>query len=448
MHRVLIPLAGHGHASLIEVSASRRERDAGDAEPGVRRSIARLQDVNLYAEAHLAANAAQRALAGRRARRWNLLPAGAQPVSLQAEDLAPALGLSDADTSSAGLGLALAWAMGASRATVRLVCATGALKPTDDPACTRIAPVDDLDQKLAAFAQGMEVRRGAATGCVVPVFLPALTRGGQSVLDVHGPALGRLVQAGAAAGMRVEIHALETLDQALDTMGARLSAPHRLESAARAALALIVAAGIVWGVFAASPVRPEFAAMATTGQHRLETPARVRLDPVTRHAQALGACRGANGLPAYRFQDTLVFSVTVQDPLELSFLARSAAVMISQHEPPLVLSARALTDSQRGASMGASILFEPPARLAADAQTLHQYVDNRRLVILSRRILPIHAARLERALLDVYASHEPGARLAGYMARIDEWSARHADYPFMVAGPGLSCDGAQLEAQR
>jgi hypothetical protein len=446
LHSVLVPLAGKpGEAGRLARITAGDVAPAGSGEMQLDPQIAGLRQSKLYRAGETAQAALRETeLVRRIARRLVLTRRTPVPGYLSVADGQDALrGLDEkATSSSAQLGLALALVLHAADHPVRAVFATGALLPGGvDPSVVlpreRVAvhPVEGIPEKLAAVATLAGTKGAAVPG---QLFLPATTTDGRATREAYAGEIAALEAAFAAHGHPLTVHAVATLDEAIERLAIRSLAIDRRETWLRRAIAGTVAAGILgavahtgWQAWLARPIDLTLASVPVAERGERVTPLRIR-HTTTGERQLQPDCRDADRVPLFGVGDRIVVAAEVREPeaavrqlggYRFAVLGVSASGGVKEfHDRELRFTAD-----------------HGKPRVAFEIVASDRVEEVTRVLVLVRRVVGFDRAAIRDEMRRAVDAAPPGERINAATALAARLAPRHVSIDIRTMAGEVSC---------
>jgi hypothetical protein len=450
---VLIPLAASGGAGGRLARAQADGSAPGRNEAGLNPRIAELADWHLYEAGAIALGAVRRLnLPHRRLALFQRLrPATAYPY-LSVTNGPDIIGLQPENTQSAELGLALGVLMYAGQSSAEQVIATGCLDRQawsgsgrqDD---VRVLPVSEIGKKIVALRDSLASQKGAALATQVQFFLPATTIDGADTLAEHRQALDDLAAAFKRKDIELEVCPVESLRDAASTLGIgfyEVTTADRVASAALAAAACLIVVALGAAAWLNAPIQLAYGAVATANGERVPTPLRAVFDSTRAKYVLEGTCIGAQGLPTFQVDDSLVLDVQATDRYR-AFGAwpdhRFVVVAVSERSgvkvfPPETIGA--VNDRETGGE-DSSPDIRQSGKLLSIQIPVGPPAEENKVIILARRLLGFDADDLLDELEEVIADKPPSARINAVVSHLAGRAPGYLDYSFMSAEGELPC---------
>jgi hypothetical protein len=452
---VLVPLAG---ASQAGEGVARIEATAGETAQrpdGLEPAIASLINWSLYPAGAAALGAVRRlGLKRRKALLAEWILQGPPATALTVTNGQDLTGLGADNTSSAELGLALAYLMHAAQSRDRLVIATGALSRNTDPlTATRnveILPVGGIAEKILALKRSLKTNKGAAWGQRVLFFLPVNSPDDRHTADAYVTELRELRDDFRAVGLALEVCPVATLEQAADRLGidrlATTAAEQWLNRIALGCLGLVVAGVLVYRWINA-PIPLGFAPLPLSNAENAMSPVRVRYELGADGHTMLPPCLGAQRMPVVRIGESLALRVVVTEPSRVVDALggyRFLLVAVSENSGAKVFPPEAIRAAP------------PAAKQAVDTRphvgTLQYQIsavvpvvppaETSKLFVLAKRIVPFDADAVRVSLEAVTRPHPPHQRINAAVTFLARLAPGYLDYSFKSADGDVECKPA------
>jgi len=435
--RVFVPLVGaNGEAArLFEAIA-----DATEPPPHPARllpQISELFDFGLYPVGQVAREAATRFIAARRQKLWLTRSNGREtPWNLLISDTEIGR-LTEENSKSAGLALAIEAICQAFGRDPGVVFATGEIALPSAPGAltAHVAAVGGVRGKLALIGDYLVQHRKLLEGQKIVLALPGQSLDGRALAEAEAPTLKRLSEAARGLGSDLQILFLDSLDDLETALGPfrlpEIVTPRRATAAAVAALAL---AGLAFGYqsIANAPVALTFEPAVAGEIESGAEPRRARYDQQRDKIVPLRPCYNAQREPLVVGGETLVFRVRAHDnfPLIGSFRpARLFVVSVSRAADPVVL------DSARFKAIGAA---DTVAGLTA-AIPIEPVEDEIRLFVVATRDPGLDATRLQAELRAALKGLSGAAVLTTTTSFLADRLGNVVDYQFKVTNDASAC---------
>jgi hypothetical protein len=402
--------------------------------------ISELFDFGLYGVGQIVREAVTRFIAARRAKLWlDRRNGAAAPWNLRISD--SHIGrLTEENSRSAGLGLAIAALCQAFGRDVGVIFATGevVLPSTPGVLSVSIGPVGGMRGKLALIGDYFVQHRKWLAGRRLILALPRDALDGRPLADAEGSTLGRLASEAAGIGANLEIAYLGSLDELEATLGPFLLpefvTPRRAFAAAAVALALgALGYGVHWA--ARAPIELAFVATSepTRSLNDSAAPRRARYDNETDKLNPLAPCFDAQREPLVVGGETLIFRVS----------ARDAWPWVGRWRPPRLFVASVsraadpvILDAARFKAVGG---HEAPGSDLTAAIPVEPVEDQVRLFIIATRDPALDASHLQADLRAALRGLSGAAVLTTTTSYLADRLGNVIDYEFKVTNDASAC---------
>jgi hypothetical protein len=402
--------------------------------------ISELFDFGLYGVGQTVREAVVRFVAARRSKLWlGRRNGAAAPWNLRISD--SQIGrLSDENSRSAGLGLAIAAICQAFGRDTGVIFATGEVVLPSSPGelSVAVAPVGGLRGKLALIGDYIVQHRKLLTGRRLILALPRDALDGRPLAEAEAATLERLAGEAARIGATFEIAYVASLDELEPTLGPfalpEFLTPKRAVAGAIAALALAALGfGAHWA--ARAPIQLAFAPTSEQARSLADAaaPRRARYDAVTDKLNPLAPCFDAQREPLVVGGETLIFKVNARDGwpwISRWRPARLFVASVSRAADPVIL------DAARFKTIGAAA--EPGAGLTA-AIPVEPVEDEVRLFIIATRDPELDASHLQADLRAVLRGLSGAAVLTTTTSYLADRLGNVIDYQFKVTNDPSAC---------
>lgn len=435
--RVFVPLVGANDeaARLFEAIA-----DATEPPPHPARlipQISELFDFGLYPVGQVAREAVTRFIAARRQNLWLHRRNGREaPWNLRISDTEIGR-LTEENSRSAGLALALAAICQAFGRDPGVMFATGeiVLPSTPGALSADVAAVGGVRGKLALIGDYLVQHRKPLEGRNILIALPRDGVDGRPLAETEASTLKRLEAEAAEIGASMQVLFLGSLDDLEDALGAfrlpEIVTPLRA-AVIGTSVAVIAGAALLLDELARAPVALAFEPAIAGEPEAGAEPRRARYDVTRDKIVPLQPCYNTQREPLVVGGETLVFRIRTRDewPLVGRFRpARLFVVSVSRAADPVVL------DSARFKSIGVA---DPSAGLTA-AIPIEPVEDEIRLFVVATRDPSVDATRLQADLRAALKGLSGAAVLTTTTSFLSDRLGNVADYQFKVTNDASAC---------
>jgi hypothetical protein len=439
--RVFVPLIGaNGEgARLFEAIADATPPPAHPAR--LIPQISELFDFGLYSVGQVVREAVMRFVAARRTRLWLDRRNGSEaPWNLRISD--SQIGrLSDENSRSAGLALAIAALCQAFRRDSAVIFATGEIVLPSAPGAlaVTVGAVGGVRAKLALIGDYLVQHRTLLEGKRIVVALPSAGLDGRPLAQSEASTLARLASEAKGIGAKFEIAYLSSLDDLDEPLGPfvieEMVTPRRAFIGI-AALAALAAAAFALQWLSRAPIALAFepAAAELAASADAAAPRRARYDSASDKITPFEPCFNGQREPLVVGGETLIFRVRARDDWPLVGRWRPPrlfVVSVSRAADPVVL------DAARFKTIGPANAASANGLVAAIP--IEAVEDEVRLFVVATRDPALDAMRLQNELRAALQGLSGPAVLATAASFLTDRLGNVTDYQFKVTNDASAC---------
>ena len=439
--RVFVPLVGaNGEgARLFEAIADAAPPPAHPAR--LIPQISELFDFGLYSVGQGVREAVTRFVAARRTRLWLDRRNGSEaPWNLRISD--SQIGrLSEENSRSAGLALAIAALCQAFRRDTAVIFATGEIVLPSAPGAlaVTIGPVGGVRAKLALIGDYLVQHRKLLEGKRIVIALPKTGLDGRPLAESEASTLARLASEAQGIGAKFEIAYLCSLDDLEQPLGPfiieEVVTPRRAFIGLAALAALAAAAfGLQWLSRAPIALAFEPAAAELASSADPAAPRRARYDSASDKITPVAPCFDGQREPLVVGGETLIFKVRTRDDWPIVGWRRPPrlfVVSVSRAADPVVL------DAARFKAVGP--VDATPANGLTAAIPIEAVEDEIRLFVVATRDPALDAMRLQNELRTALQGLSGPAVLTTTASFLTDRLGNVIDYQFKVTNDASAC---------